>query len=105
MEIIFKKPKLEKHFITMKALTKKYGPVNARYLAKVFKQLSRANTLNDIPTIERPRLHKLTGDLADYFAVDGKHPYRLILLPVGEYDKADLSTVTKIEIIDVIDYH
>ena len=57
------------------------------------------------------RLHQLRGNRAGQFAIDLTDPYRLILQPnhnpVPQKDGGgiDLTRVTAITIIEVVDYH
>ena len=73
--------------------------------------LSRADTLAMIPHTPPERLHLLTGRRQFQYAVDLAHPYRLIFspahtpIPLKEDGGIDLTRVTAITIITVIDYH
>lgn len=73
--------------------------------------LQAADTLADVPKIKPDRCHSLTGSKKRQFAVDLKHPYRLVFAPNHEpvpqkYDGGiDLSKVTAILILNVEDYH
>ena len=44
------------------------------------------------------------GDRQGEFAIDVQHPKRLIIIPANG-DLKDLKTVTKIKIIEIINYH
>ncbi len=57
------------------------------------------------------RLHELGNNRNDQFAMDLKHPYRLIMIPSEdpvprkEDGGIDWSLVTAVTIIEIVDYH
>jgi proteic killer suppression protein len=73
--------------------------------------LRAARNLAGVPIVPPFRRHQLKGNRKEYFAVDVKHPYRLIFRPANdplpklEDGGIDLKAVTQIEIIGVEDYH
>ena len=74
-------------------------------------ELRAADTLADISTLPPARCHQLSGDRAGQFAVDVRHPFRLIFepahdpVPRKEDGGIDLTRVTAIRILEVTDYH
>lgn len=70
-----------------------------------------AGNLHHVSLLPAARLHPLKGDRKGQFAVDAKHPYRLIFesnhdpIPVKEDGGVDLSKVTSVIILEVEDYH
>ena len=74
-------------------------------------ELRAADTLADISTLPPARCHQLSGDRAGQFAVDVRHPFRLIFepahdpVPRKEDGGIDLPRVTAIRILEVTDYH
>ncbi len=105
MEIVFKASKIKKICEDHKRLSRLYGPPQADQIIKRINELLSAENLFDISKLPQARLHPLSGSRQGAFAVDLKHPKRIVLAPLnGEAN--DLKTITKIEIIDVcIDYH
>lgn len=55
------------------------------------------------------RFHVLGADRRGQLALDLDHPYRLIFepdkLPDDDTSDADLATVTRVVIIEIVDYH
>ncbi len=111
MNIQFKNRKTQKIFNSQKLLVKNYGKENAKHIVRRMAVLQTANTLDDVPKAKPDRCHALTGNRKGQFAVDLKHPYRLVFIPNHEpvpqkVDAGiDLSKVTAILIINVEDYH
>jgi len=110
MEIAFRTKKLRKTFESGKELAKTYGPQQAKKIKMRITELEAAATLADVPTEPPPRCHPLKGDRKGEYAVDLKHPWRLVFrpeeLPSKDADgNLDLSTVTSIIITNVEDYH
>jgi len=103
MEIVFKNSKLKKICEDYKKISIKYGK-QAEEIIKRMNELNAAENLYDISKLPQARLHLLSGDLKGCFAVDLKHPYRLILKPLNG-DLSDLKSITSIQINDIIDYH
>jgi proteic killer suppression protein len=73
--------------------------------------LKAADNCAMVPTQKPERRHELTGKRKGTFAVDLKHPFRLIFkpnhepVPVKKDGGIDLSKVTAITILGVEDYH
>lgn len=73
--------------------------------------LRAAPTLQHVSHLPPVRRHELTGDRSGTFAVDLKHPYRLIFapnhdpIPRQEDGGIDLEKITAIIILEVEDYH
>ncbi len=63
-----------------------------------------AESLNDINILHAPGLHSLSGKQKGLWAVYLIHPFRLVFEPL-DGDTVDLNTITKIKIIEIIDYH
>ena len=104
MKINFKSKKLKKKFETKKELEKAYGKHQARKITQRMNELYAAESLQDIKHIPSLRLHRLSGNYKNCFAIDLIHPYRLIIKPEdGEIE--DLKTITLVEVVKVEDYH
>lgn len=91
-----------------KAARKELGKRAADLLRKRFDDLSAAENLDTMRHLPG-RCHELKGNRAGQFAIDLEHPRRLVFEPLDEGRLADggidWSTVTTIEIIEIIDYH
>jgi proteic killer suppression protein len=111
MNIVFKNAKLEKVFNSEVELRKNYGNANGQTIMRRMSVLSAAQSLADISALPPERRHELTGARKGEFAIDLKHPFRLVIkpnhnpLPRKEDGGIDLKKVTDIIILDVEDYH
>ncbi len=104
MKINFKSKKLKKKFETRKELERTYGARQAKKITQSMNELYAAESLQDIKHIPSSRLHQLSGNYKNYFAIDLVHPYRLIIKPEdGKIE--DLRTITLVEVFKVEDYH
>ena len=103
MEIYFKNKKTEKVFNDFNKLSQKHGSRQARKAILRINEFVAAESLNDI-LLRAPGLHSLSGNLKDFWAVYLIHPFRLVIKPL-DGETIDLKTVTKISIIEIIDYH
>lgn len=111
MEIIFRSSKLQKPCSSERESNRKWGAENARKVRQRLADLEAAEILADISALSPARCHELQGDRAGQFAVDLRHPFRLIFepaqdpVPRKEDGGIDLQKVTKIRILNVEDYH
>ena len=111
MNIVFRNTKLEKVFNSEKELHRNYGNDNGQTIMRRMLVLRAAQTLADVSALPPERRHALTGSSKGEFAVDLKHPFRLVIkpnhnpLPLREDGGIDLNKVTDIIILDVEDYH
>ena len=111
MTITFKKEKTQKIFNSEKLLRKEYGKENAKIINRRMAILKASVCLDDVPKGKPDRCHPLHGDRSGQFAVDLKHPFRLIFepdhdpVPRKENGEADLTKIISIKIIGVEDYH
>jgi proteic killer suppression protein len=99
MYIDFKNKKIQKLAQNSKLLCQKYGPYCGELIIISLDYLSAAASLQDVPAAIRP--HPLKGRYKGKFAVDIKHPYRIIFAPVGDYNIDNYSTIKSIIIIDL----
>lgn len=73
--------------------------------------LANADTLVMVPHTPPERLHQLVGGRENQFAIDLVHPYRLVFepdhdpIPLKDDGGIDLTRVTAITVLDVVDYH
>ncbi len=111
MNIAYRTNKLQKVFCSEKKLTKTFGTENAKKIRNRMAVLWAAKNLAEVPTVPPMRRHQLGGNYEDHFAVDVKHPFRLIFRPMNDPlpkladGGIDLNAITEIEIVIVKDYH
>ncbi len=109
MDITFKTRKLAKIFNSEKALYNRYGADKAKIIMRRMMLLKAA--LADISHLPPERRHELRGAAKGIFAVDIKHPYRLVFtpnhapLPLKDDGGIDLNRITAITILAMEDYH
>lgn len=58
-----------------------------------------------MPKYRVGRCHALAGNLRGKYALDLKHPLRMIIEPVFESEDKDLSKVVVVSILKTEDYH
>ena len=111
MEITFQNTRLAKVFNSEKKLIQEFGSKNAKVIMRRMMVLAAAPSLNDVSHRPPERSHELTGNRAGTFAIDVKHPYRIVFapnhepLPLKADSGIDLKRVTAITILGVGDYH
>ena len=111
MDVYFSSKKLQRICSNEKQLFTEYGQQNAKKIMLRLSELYAVDNLSLISHLPPPRLHQLTQDRAGQFAVDIKQPYRIIFRPYNDPLPAladggiDISKVTKIQIIEIGDYH
>ena len=111
MEITFRTQKLARTFNSERYLKRAYGDRTARAVMRRLEVLKNARTLALVPTFPPDRLHLLIGKRSGQYAVDLVHPYRLVFkpdhdpVPLKEDGGIDKDGVTKIAILEVVDYH
>jgi proteic killer suppression protein len=90
---------------------REFGTENAKKIKLRMAVLVAANCLEDVPTHVPERRHQLTGNREGQFAVDLKHPFRLVFepnhnpLPLGRDGGLDLRRVSAVSILEIEDYH
>ena len=111
MEIRFKSRKLRKIMSSEALLIREFGRENARVIMRRMIVLQAAESLSDVPRKRPERCHALSGKRRGQYAVDVKHPYRIISEPANdptpsfEDGSVDSERVTSIRILGVEDYH
>jgi proteic killer suppression protein len=100
---------MEKTFADERRLNAEYGQQASAIRLRIA-VLEAAPSLATVPAQPPPRRHQLKGDMDELFAVDLKHPYRLVFHPWPDVPRRkdggiDLERVTRIEILRVEDYH
>ena len=106
---MFRSAKMAKTLGDERRLNAEYGQ-QAKAIRLRMAVLEAAPTLATVPTMPPPRRHQLKGDKDELFAVDLKHPYRLVFRPHPDAPRRedggiDLDKVTCVEIVSVEDYH
>lgn len=110
MDISFASNKLEKRFMTESALKKAYGD-RAKKIKLRYSVMLTVKCLEDLPVDPPIRRHKLKENRKGEYAVVIKDNWRITFepnhepIPLKENGEIDLSKVTKITILDVLDYH
>ena len=111
MEVLFRTTKLQRICNSEREITRHYGQERGNLLKRRLADISAANSLAELSLLPQARCHPLSGDRAGQFAVNLAHPFRLILEPADEPvplkpdGGIDLGRVTRICIVEVIDYH
>jgi len=104
MEIEYSNSKMKKDFEDKRRLRKNYGKLLPG-LENRLSELRAANCLADITHEPPPKRHKLTGNWDDCWGLKVSKNYRLVVRPLGDFDINDQTTITKIRIETIIDYH
>lgn len=111
MDVTFKNEKLARTFNSEKELGREYGPENGKKIKLRMAVMTAATCLEEVSHCPSERRHELSGNRKGQFAVDLKHPKRLIFepnhnpLPWKADGGLDLKKVTAITIVGVEDYH
>ncbi|MDD5558436.1 killer suppression protein [Candidatus Methylomirabilis sp.] len=111
MEITFSSRKLQKVCNSEKEMRARFGKPLAERLQQRLAELKAADTLEDIRRLPSARCHELSQNRKGQLAVDVVHPKRLIFepdhnpVPHKTDGGLDWSHVTKIRVIEIIDYH
>lgn len=111
MRIQFRSRKLQKLCNSLQLSTRKWGSKNGRLVQQRLQEIEAATNLAELCSLPGPRCHQLTGDRDEQFAVDLKHPDRLVFevadnpVPRKRDGGIDLASVTSVEVVEVVDYH
>ena len=111
MEIVFASRKLERACSSEREGDRVWGTENARKVRQRLAELSAAETLAVVAKFPPARLHGLKGNRKGQYAVDVKHPFRLIFdlvhdpIPQKDDGGVDLERITRIRVLSVEDYH
>jgi proteic killer suppression protein len=111
MIIIINNKKLKKILEDKNKIRKKYGIDMAKKIMQRIDDIEFAENLETLMKLPGNH-HPLTGDRKGQFACDLVQPYRLIYRPVLNdtlltNDSGNLiySEITRVEIIEIVDYH
>lgn len=111
MEVLFRTKKLQKACNSEREIIRTFGVSCGRLLQRRLADLAAAASLAELSTLPQTRCHPLKGQREGQFAVDLEHPRRLILEPahdpppLREDGGIDLERVTRIRVVEVVDYH
>ena len=111
MEIYFRCKKIQKACSSERESDRTWGDQLAKKVRQRLAELKAAETLAEISHLPPARCHELSGKRRRQFAVDLKHPLRLVFepmhsrVPLKEDGGVDLGNVTAICIVGVEDYH
>lgn len=111
MEITFTSRKLQKVCNSEKEMRARFGKPLAERLKQRLAELKAAETLEDIRRLPSARCHELSQNRKGQLAVDVVHPKRLIFepdhnpVPRKPDGGLDWPHVTRIRVIEIIDYH
>ena len=111
MEISFATRKMQKLCSSSKETRKRLDLRNAERLEQRLAEFKAADTLDDISRLPPARCHELKQDRKGQLAVDLVHPKRLIFepdhrpVPKKEDGGLDWKGVTRVLVIEIVDYH
>ncbi len=111
MEIHFCSRKMQKMCNSEKQMRAKLGSRIADRLMQRLAELVAAESLDDIPRVPPVRCHELSHNRKGQLAVDLVHPKRLVFrphhdpVPTRDDGGLDWKRVTKILILEIVDYH
>ena len=111
MEISFRTRKLERTFDSKDKLQQEYGDRMARVIMMRLAVLEESDNLAQAQARPKTGLHPLRENRAGQFAVSLVYPYRLIFrpdhnpIPLTQDGGINLTEVTAITILEVVDYH
>lgn len=111
MEIAFRTRSLQKVLGSEELLKRDFGEENGRLIMRRLMVLAAATSLANVPRDPPERCHQLKGKKKGHFAVDVKHPFRLVFkpahdpLPLLADGGLDLTCITSVCILSIEDYH
>lgn len=111
MELYYKSSKMKTSCSSEKESNKKWGHELAKKVRLRLTELAGADVLSVISHLPPPRLHQLENNRKGQFAVVLQGPYRLVFepyhdpVPTNPDGGIDLTKITKILVLEVIDYH
>lgn len=111
MEISFKSRRLSKEFSSDSFLVRRYGSTNTKVLALRLAAFGTAHSLQDLSNFGATNFHQLKGDRDEQFAVNLSGGKRLVFevghaeVPRKEDKGVELSKVTAVRIVEIVDYH
>jgi plasmid maintenance system killer protein len=110
LDVRFRTRKLQRICNSQAELKRHFGDM-ADVIMNRLQVLAMANHLGQVPHTKPIRRHQLSGVRHGQFAVDLRHPYRLVFrpdhnpMPQRLDGGIDVNAVIAIEVIEIIDYH
>ncbi|HEY3315122.1 MAG TPA: killer suppression protein [Bacillota bacterium] len=111
MDIYYRGKALGRVLNSKERLIRKYGSERGQMIMRRMFQLLDADNLADFSRLPQTRFHPLRENRKGQYAVNVGYPFRLVFEPAGERleltadGSVDLSKITVIRIIEVVDYH
>lgn len=111
MDIEFSSRSLQRACNSERDLIRRWGKDRGHTIGRRLQQLAAADNLLVLSLVRPAKFHALKGQRAGQFAVDGDYPYRIVfepndrIVPRKPDGGPDLQRITKIRIIEVVDYH
>jgi proteic killer suppression protein len=103
MEVIYANYKIEKLVGNEKLLRRKYGEFD-EIIKQRINELYAATSLGKMPP--HSKVHPLTGNYKSFYGIELRANFRMIIEPVGDFDKNDIYSINKVEILELFtDYH
>lgn len=104
MQIEYATSSLAKSLQDQRSITRHYGNIANKLIYRL-SDLRVATNLSEISHLPPPRRHKLSGNLEGCWGIDLGKNMRMVVRPVGDFDPEDLTTITRIRIESIQDYH
>lgn len=111
MDIVFKDARLREDLLDPKKRQKRWGPDNAKALARRLDNLAAAATLEALRMLPQAGCHELKGDRKGQLSVRAAGGWRLVLepahepVPMKDDGGLDWRKVTAVRVLEVVDYH
>ncbi|GEB78553.1 type II toxin-antitoxin system RelE/ParE family toxin [Sporolactobacillus inulinus] len=111
MLVKYENKKIEDICFDKRKMVQKLGQRQSKKLTQRLNEIKASDNLAILSMLPAPRCHQLKGKRDNQFAVDLVHPFRLIFepyhdpMPLKSDGGFDLSKITTILIIEVVDYH
>ncbi|MGO3183803.1 MAG: type II toxin-antitoxin system RelE/ParE family toxin [Aequorivita sp.] len=110
MDIEYKRNKLRKQFSNASEIKRHFG-TNAKRISSRIDDIIAASNLRILAQIPAANCHSLTGNRKGQWAMNVSPNHRLIfeipnnVTPLTENDLIEMELVTKICIVEIVDYH
>jgi proteic killer suppression protein len=111
MEVLFRTKRLQKVCNSEQETISAFGRTCGRLLQRRLVDLAAATSLAELSALPQTRCHPLKGQREGQFAVNLEHPRRLILepahdpVPLSKDGGIDLQRITRVWVVEVVDYH